>query len=317
MLNYNICKIKLVKSKYLLFQEQASIDSQTCEVEHENIKRNIEGLKLRGGGKAPAKILDTEEKAILNILTLLRPLELFNRFEEHNKCFLAKEKVKDSLCDFCLLRSLVFKCKSSKGRDKIKPFEFLCIASPKVMTEPINVVVNTVLLQLCDRLPAFKDLIQPMWNCSVCCIQQGDNLLINLSGTGEVGEDLAVMAAVKDAKDHVGHNGLGESKFNSSLKICMFENSSGMTVQLSDPIKFGGQSWECKSIVSKFGCFFCQNNEWFSCEIGIVQPISDRSLEQVLVAVYELSFYGCKTLDDEVCYVNKELAKIKKISEHI
>ena len=115
VLNYNILKIKLVKYKYLLFQEQAIIDSQTCEVEHENNKRKIEGLKLRGGGKAPAKILDTQEKAILNILTLLRPLELFNRFEEHNKCFLVKEKVRDSVCDFCLIRSLVFKCKSSKG----------------------------------------------------------------------------------------------------------------------------------------------------------------------------------------------------------
>ena len=131
MLNYNICKIKLVKSKYLLFQEQASIDSQTCEVEHENIKRNIEGLKLRGGGKAPAKILDTEEKAILNILTLLRPLELFNRFEEHNKCFLAKEKVKDSLCDFCLLRSLYLSASRLKVEIKLNPLSFSALHLPK------------------------------------------------------------------------------------------------------------------------------------------------------------------------------------------
>ena len=176
---------------------------------------------------------------------------MFNQFTEHSKCLLANKNVKQELCHFCLIRSLVSKCKSSKGRDKIKPVEFLCIAPPAVMTEPVNVSVNIVLHQLCNSLPALKQLLQPKWNCSDCSIQQGDNLLINLSGLGKDGEDLVVLAAMKDgskAKQHVNHHGLGELEFNSNVKICIFENSCGMTVNTSDPVQFGGHTWTCKSL---------------------------------------------------------------------
>ena len=81
--------------------------------------------KLRGGAKTP-KLLTTNSENIQNLLTILRSLEIFTKLNGHAKCELEEgKKIQSSLCEFCLIRSLIIRSNSLKGRTKIRPVEFL------------------------------------------------------------------------------------------------------------------------------------------------------------------------------------------------
>ena len=73
--------------------------------------------KLKGGGKKPKSLL-TDDKEVELELTFLRSLDLLTEGSDHNKCELAKINAKKSLCNFCLLRSLVIRSRNPKGRTK-------------------------------------------------------------------------------------------------------------------------------------------------------------------------------------------------------
>ena len=64
-------------------------------------------LKLRGGARL--KVFDTENEEMGRVLTLFRSLRVFDNFKEHSKCKLSSRNPKDSLCSFCLMRSIMLK----------------------------------------------------------------------------------------------------------------------------------------------------------------------------------------------------------------
>ena len=76
-------------------------------------------LKLRGGADVP-KYLSIEGQNANNLLTIMRSLDLMIQHEDHEKCPLTKA----TLCELCLMRSLVIRSKSVKARKTIDPVEF-------------------------------------------------------------------------------------------------------------------------------------------------------------------------------------------------
>ena len=76
-------------------------------------------MKLRGGADVP-KYLSIEGQNANNLLTIMRSLDLMIQHEDHEKCPLTKT----TLCEFCLMRSLVIRSKSVKARKTIDPVEF-------------------------------------------------------------------------------------------------------------------------------------------------------------------------------------------------
>ena len=85
-------------------------------IKPENYKNN---LKLRGGADVP-KYLSIEGQNANNLLTIMRSLDLMIQHEDHEKCPLTKA----TLCELCLMRSLVIRSKSVKARKTIDPVEF-------------------------------------------------------------------------------------------------------------------------------------------------------------------------------------------------
>ena len=83
-------------------------------------------VKLRGGANTTMKVksFDTDNETAMTVLSLLRPLDVFKKFSNHEKCALVNKNTKDFLCQFCLLRSCLLKCNQQKGRTKIKPIEY-------------------------------------------------------------------------------------------------------------------------------------------------------------------------------------------------
>ena len=80
--------------------------------------------KLRGGARTP-KFLITDSDNIKKLLSILRSLDVLTKKNDHEKCELAASNIQDSLCEFCLIRSLIIRSNELKGRTKIKPIEFL------------------------------------------------------------------------------------------------------------------------------------------------------------------------------------------------
>ena len=72
----------------------------------QNVKPNTnkEDLKLRGGSRV--KFFDTDEDAIIKVLSLFRSLRVFGEFKEHKKCIISNKNPKGKLCSFCLMRSI-------------------------------------------------------------------------------------------------------------------------------------------------------------------------------------------------------------------
>ena len=112
------------------------------EVSHNERLKTVP--KLRGGVNKP-KVLLTESigMEMEQVLTLLRSLDILTEHGNHDKCMLTKKDVKRNLCEFCLIRSLVIRSKSSKGRNHIKPVEFFGMGSEQIsFREIFNFIRN-------------------------------------------------------------------------------------------------------------------------------------------------------------------------------
>ena len=123
-------------------------------------------LKLKGGTRI--KIFDTDRDEIVKVLTLFRSLRVFDNFKEHSKCKLSSRNPKDSLCSFCLMRSIIFKSKICKGRQIIKPMEILCNIPVKNNIEQTYEVVDQFLENISRSYIEFQKFVLPFWHCNEC-----------------------------------------------------------------------------------------------------------------------------------------------------
>ena len=109
---------------FVEFEKKKSEKSKK-NIKNEKSKKNIKpenyknSLKLRGGADVP-KYLSIEGQNANNLLTIMRSLDLMIQHEDHEKCPLTKA----TLCELCLMRSLVIRSKSVKARKTIDPVEF-------------------------------------------------------------------------------------------------------------------------------------------------------------------------------------------------
>ena len=83
--------------------------------------------KLKGGSREVIKKVDCDETKVQGLISVLRSLDLFSLFSNHKLCKLKEKKTEENLCHFCLVRSLVLRCQSFKGRASFKPYELLAV----------------------------------------------------------------------------------------------------------------------------------------------------------------------------------------------
>ena len=85
---------------------------------------------------------------------------MFSSFSEHKKC-----PINSELCNFCLLRSAVYKINSPKGRQAIIPQEVEC---QSFRTADIPSLLQSLLNNANQSFPMFGDIIESKWTCSCC-----------------------------------------------------------------------------------------------------------------------------------------------------
>ena len=127
------------------FLARTSASTDLPDLFLDNIVPN-EYLKLKGGSRL--KIFDTDDEALVKMLSLFRPLSLFGEFKEHKKCKISATSPRDSLCSFCLMRSTVLKSRIYTGRQLIKPIEIICNLpvgyNSKEPYENLNIFVENI-----------------------------------------------------------------------------------------------------------------------------------------------------------------------------
>ena len=87
--------------------------------------------KLKGGAREVIKKVDCAEQNVQGLVSVLRSLDLFSLFSNHKLCKLKEKKTEENLCHFCLVRSLVLRCQSFKGRASFIPYELYSTLQPK------------------------------------------------------------------------------------------------------------------------------------------------------------------------------------------
>ena len=126
-------------------------------------------LKLKGGGKDNLKVKRfTSDNNNVNLaLNALRSSSLLNIYSEHKKC------AAKTLCNFCLLRSIVFKINSSKGRQSLQPVE---VEGQLNNCDNLSVIeiLNRFIINSTQSVSSFLNAINPVWTCS-CCRKENSN----------------------------------------------------------------------------------------------------------------------------------------------
>ena len=97
------------------------------------------------------KTIISTEKEIQNLISALRSLDLFALFSNHKICKIKAKKTEKKLCNFCLVRSMVFRCQSYTGRSSFKPNELLAVLKGEVITESST----SALLSLIQHMSSF------------------------------------------------------------------------------------------------------------------------------------------------------------------
>ena len=140
--------------------------------------------KLKGGAKNEKKNdLKTKQftskiEAYNNALNLIRSSKAIEQFNNHHKCSVA------NFCSFCLLRSLMYKINTSKGRQFIVPVEVECQHGLTSETRSNSTMLEQILENAFTANPAFKNAISPSWCCNICnhTLSQDEGMFVNLGG---------------------------------------------------------------------------------------------------------------------------------------
>ena len=127
--------------------------------------RNL--MKLKGGSRKEKEALNvkkfTSETEEINLVSnLLRSSSMFESLnEKHKKCAVSQ------FCNFCLLRSSIYRINLEKGRKAIKPVELECQSFNNGNQSYIEVLKN-VLESSMESYSLFTNEIVPKWECTCC-----------------------------------------------------------------------------------------------------------------------------------------------------
>ena len=243
--------------------------------------------KLRGGAKQATRVktFATDDLNIATLLNILRPLNLFKLFDDHQKCDLVKKNSKEQLCKFCLIRSLMLKINQSKGRMNVLPLEFFA-AFEELDSETLIEDIEFVICQINSIIPNFKEHFLPNWNCNEC---SDEDIIIDLT-CEDSNQDLSILVNSYEQqvyKEHANHQGT-VLKLSNSCTVLIFYSDSKMSVKFGKSLSFGGIKWKCKSFRIENDCYFATKEGFVKASNTSSFINNNDKVENVDLAVYEM-----------------------------
>ena len=124
-------------------------------------------MKLKDGGRKEKEELKVKKfisktGEINVVLNLLRSSAMFESMNiKHEKCAVSQ------FCNFCLLRSSIYRINLQKGRQTLTPVELECQPFKSIDQSFVGVLEN-VLENAIMSCSSFKNEIIPQWECSCC-----------------------------------------------------------------------------------------------------------------------------------------------------
>ena len=205
-------------------------------------------LKLKGGGTDNLKVKRfTSDNNNVNLaLNALRSSSLLNIYSEHKKC------AAKTFCNFCLLRSIVFKINSSKGRQSLQPIE---VEGQLNNCDNLSVIeiLNRFIINSTQSVSSFLNAINPVWTCS-CCRKENSNtdgsiiFLDNDAKNREISNLLKLKYCSLKEKhietaltEFVFHSQNFDLNLQNDQKSCAFHSSENIEVDLQEIHAFGGK----------------------------------------------------------------------------
>ena len=249
-----------------------------------------QNVKLRGGAKGGAntsnkvKSFAADEDTLL-LLNLLRPLQIFKLFSDHQKCKLVNKNTRQFICKFCMLRSLMLKINQEKGRLEIIPDEFLA-AFEDLDSESVIEDIETIIGQIDSIITGFKENFCVKWNCSNC---QDEDVIIDLSCDDDSNQDISFLVNNFEQQvyqDHGKHDGT-ILKISDTCTVLCFYSETKMAVKFSKLLSFGGKRWKIKSLVTTKDCYFSTKGGYVNASDTSSFINNNDKIENVELAIYE------------------------------
>ena len=153
----------------------------------------------------------------------------------------------DNLCKLCLVRSLVTKINSPKGRVKIKPTEYLAGFQDLVLSNNIQEDVSSLFKLLVQIYPCFESRCHLRFNCATCGALPMIIQLDNRNQSQTLTESLRNLERNLH-KSHLTHNG-PQLVISEETSLIFLESSDGISVDTKQSTSFMGKLWQIKSIV--------------------------------------------------------------------
>ena len=228
--------------------------------------------KLRGGSKNPKHLL-IDGKNVQDMLTILRSLDIHFKCGDHVKCPIT---TKAELCEFCLIRSLIGRANSFKGREKIIPQEFLALNIVQYEEMSLKSCIEHVIDILKKKTDMYSIKINSIHGCTLCPPEI--SLFLDFSSPIVRGMDISYILKAHEQSHCKDHNN-SQKYFNQAAEVFFFVCDEGVSVNIQDTLQYQSKQWKVKSVVGKSKSIcYVQDNYYV---------IEDKSLalvdEEVLV----------------------------------
>ena len=275
-----ICKRVKRNTQKIEVLENENSDDLLLNVSNKNKERQVsdsaekECLKLRGGANGP-KHLSIEHDKVGRLLTIFRSLDLFANHMGHDKCPLPEKEINISnLCLYCLVRSLVLRANSLKGRNQIIPVEILGEDLEYLQSVPEKLGIQYLLNDMFESA-ILEERFWSTWDC-YACFENRFELYYEFSDPGAAGRDvmdlLTRLETYFDTK-HSEHMDFKEA--NKDATVLFFACDYGVLVDLSKFLQFGSKTWRCKSVLSKTCNLFYCNGIYYSVDVSENRVFTD------------------------------------------
>ena len=267
--------------------------------------------KLRGGARAP-KFLITDSQNTQNLLTILRSLDVLSKHNGHDKCEIATGKnVQSSLCDFCLIRSLIIRSNLLKGRAKIKPVEFLGYDEEHINSLSLKELLKFYFNELFNSAPFLEENFLTTWDCTVCFSSNALSLYIDFSDPIAQGKDVNYLFSFWDktvGKEHSEHFNFDEENKKASVLFVVCD--LGVSVNLSSHLSFLGRQWSCKSVISSSLNVFSHNKQFYKVGNETIEAFNETLVTGATLVAYEIFNEKESNLDENFSYAGADVNRL-------
>ena len=271
--------------------------------------------KLRGGANdEKVKKFSSKNDQINTALNCLRSCKVFEQFSNHGKCVIGIN------CNFCLIRSLMFKISSTKGRKTIIPVELESQVNLETL-QSSSLVLENVLENIALSCPPFQKLINPVWICRVCnepsCREERNFIQLNEEADNRRLKCL-LKAKLEDIRRSQSRSSLCCESYGLNIddiflgkeqKVCIFKTSS-MELDLLENVEIGREFWKCVGAISMVGSsYFRIGNRWFIS--NNCNEIFQTEVKGIEIAIYERNDMKDGDKSETFLYKGSELEKLR------